>query len=1031
MLVTLLTLCLPSMSFAQTSTDSNIVTFNIPSQTLPGALNVFARQARVELVFAERGFDDVQTRAVIGTFRRERALELLLVGTGLRVGYGSGDSVIVQRADASRAIGDTDPEDDDLSMVLLAQTAVDQSRRVVQDTGSVSVSEDQSSAPTSRRRGGEQTEALEEITVTGSRIRGAESASPIIAIGRVDIDRAGFATVEEVLEFLPQNFGAGATVDATDLENALQAIGGRTQARGGGTSVNLRGLGTGSTLILVNGRRLSPGGFESRFTNIGSIPLTAVERVEVMTDGASAIYGSDAIAGVINFVMRSDYDGAETRLRYGSDARGGTSNVQLGQAFGKSWDSGNVLFSYEYYDSEALAASDRAFTASTDLTPFGGTDGRRPGGNPANIVADGQTFAIPAGQDGTSLTAADFDGSRSPNLFNPREFADQMPDIERNSAWLNVTQEVGSVNLFGHARYSKEENAVRFGSVADLIDIPVTDVNPFFVDPTGTGLTEVEVENYSLLNDFGPRGTLGEIESLGSTLGARLDLGNDWHIELVGNWSKEEQKRYFGSTIDRAGILAAANNPDPEMAFNPFGDGSNTNPALIASLVDRSRVFDDSSENTLWSVSINADGALFDSAGGTVRLAAGVDFRDESLSVVEADILDVPDQSRDILAVYGEVFFPIIGESNARPGFRQLEVSLAARFEEYSDFGSTTNPKLGLLWSPSNSLALRSTIGTSYRAPVLRDLDGSRRAGNDTFYFPQLFVDFGLAPFPFLVLNGANEELRPEEAVTWTAGFQWRPERIRGLSFDVTYFNVDFDDRIGSPVGNVFVATTDPNVASLVTLNPTLDQITAIVNDPRYFLGSPTWPFNVPAEDLISGVAPVGAIVNARRVNSSQLLVTGAELQMSYDFDTNIGAFSLDLNANYLFDFKRRIVPSDPLVEEVDTLGRPVDLRARAGVNYSRGSWVVSSFVNYTDGYTDRFSDPVRGVDSWTTIDLTIAYTIGEGAGFLNDTRLALTTQNLLNEDPPFVDTIGGVGYDATNANPLGQFFALQITKDW
>jgi len=998
--------------------EETAIRFDIPAQDLGEALNEFALQSGQEILYVGRDVEGRSAPGIEGSYEPTEALNLLLADTSLGYKVSELDTILV--GSTSVAGGDSESKNSRSQPTLMAQSQTTPTRSSANRrsaTGDVERDTD--------------VERLEEIVVTGSRIRGAESASPIVTIDRVEIDRAGFATVEEVIENLPQNFGAGATSDATNDTNLLQALGGNVRDIGGGTSVNLRGLGASSTLVLVNGRRLSPGGNEARFTNIASIPLTAVERVEVMTDGASAIYGSDAIGGVINFIMRTDYDGAETRLRHGTDARGGTSDILLGQAVGKSWSTGNVVFSYEYFDSDPLAAADRDFTASNDLSPFGGTDNRVIGGNPANLVAGGQTFAIPAGQDGTSLTAADFDAARSPNLFNANEFTDQIGSVERHSASLFLTQNFGSVNIFGQARFSTEDNSRRAPvPLLDLIDIPVTQTSPFFVDPTGTGLSEVTVENYSILDDFGPRVSSGEIDTLGATAGVRFDLGNDWSLELVGNWSKEEAAGFTTNEIDIDALLAAANDPNPDMAFNPFGDGSNTNPALLASLVIPSERFNGLSENELWSISLNANGTLFDGPGGAVKLATGIDYRDESLLWVSGSRQVLTDEGRGILAAYGELFFPIVGESNARAGLRRFEISLAARFEDYSDFGSATNPKLGLLWSPSNSMTFRGTFGTSYRAPSLRDLNTTPGPGNSNQYFSDFFVNvLPLAPFPFILLSGANEDLQPEEAVTWTAGFQWRPERVSGLSIDVTYFNIDFDDRISNPIRNVFAAITDPALASLINTNPTIEEITAIVNDPRYepdILGGPH-----PAADLISGALPVDAIVFNRRVNSAQLIVTGAQLQLAYDVDTRIGVIGINLNADYLFDFERRIVEADPLVEEVDTMGRPVDFRARGGANLSRGSWTVSGFVNYTDGYTDVFHDPVRSVDSWTTVDATIAYRTGGGAGFLSDTRLAITTQNLLNEDPPFVDTLGGIGYDATVANPLGRFFALQITKDW
>ena len=1012
-------------AFAIEPVTADPVDFQISEQPLNNALNEFARQSDREIFYASDVVDGIYANGIDGNYEPEEALELLLADSGLEYSVTASDTFLVndQR-------GASDSKNSQPTPVLMAQN-----QTPPQET------------PTSRSQATtidveDDDEVLEQIIVTGSRIRGAQNASPVVTITRAEIDMAGYATVEEVIENLPQNFGAGATSDATNPTNQFQAVGGQVSNFAGGTSINLRGLGTGSTLVLLNGRRMSPSGFAQRFTDISSIPVSAIERVEVLTDGASAVYGADAIGGVVNFILRDSYDGAETRLRYGSDSGGDTSSVQFGQSLGTSWDTGNVLLTYEYNDREALAAADRSFTASNDLSPFGGTDWRQPGGNPANIrigsFPNYVFYAIPEGQDGTALTAADFMGLENTQyFFNAQSNVDTIPASEQHSAFLHLRQMVASVELFGAARYSNRKSEHRFvQGVADFTvqgDDPATpdiEGNPWFVDPTGTGLTTVTIDNYALFDDFGPAVVIGEIETTGATLGAQFEYGEEWRGELVGNWSKEDASNWDGNRVDRTALAAAVNQTDPNLAFNPFGDGSNTNSAVIESVVDR-RLFRSLSENELWSVSFNIDGDIFDAGGGAARIAAGVDFREESLSTLSISAAtgdsEATNRDRDIFAAYGELFLPLVSDANRRKGIERLEISLAARYEEYSDFGDTINPKLGILWSPTESVAFRGTIGTSYRAPALVDLDDSDSRSSAWIYIPDFF---GL-PDSVLFGSGRNSDLQAEEATTWTAGIQWR---AGGLSIDATYFHIDFEDRIETPsVGGVFPAAIDPRFASIRNENPTSDEIAAIANDPRY---QPDWlsfagvgPYT--AADLISGAVPVGMIIDNFLTNLARSVVTGLELQFSYVRDTELGLFNIGLNGSYLFDYERQLLTTDPLVDEIDTLGRPVDLRARGNLGWGRAGWSVTTFVNYMDGYTDNVSTPDRSVDAWTTVDMTIAYKTQRTEGFFSDIRMGLTTQNLFDEDPPFVDTSGGVGYDATNANPLGRYFSFQITKDW
>lgn len=995
-----------------------LVEFQIPAQPAAKGLNLYAEQADLQIMFPYAAVRNVETNEVVGSFEKDVALETLLANTGLEIVYGTNNTATVRQIDLE---GDGEKEAGDSGKmppapILMAQnrTPAQQSRE--RQTNRAIDDQDERAVP-----------RLEEIVVTGSRIRGAQSASPVMTIDRAEIDMAGFATVEEIVEYLPQNFGTAASSDFDSNANLGDIVGANVRNFAGGTSVNLRGLGASSTLVLLNGRRMSPSGFSSAFTNIGSIPVTAIERVEVLTDGASAIYGADAIGGVINFILRENYDGAETRLHYGSDAGGDTSNMQFGQTFGTSWGSGSALLSYEYFESEALASTDRTFTASSDLRSLGGTDWRQPGGSPANIIADGRTYAIPDGQDGTALTPADFVGLEgTPNLFNERATTDLMPEIQRHNAFLHVTQRIGAVELLAAARASLEENVRRTSSTA-IQDFTVTDANPWFVDPTNSGLTQVQVDNYSISEEAGSVSTLGEIDAFGATLGAQVEFAENWSGDLSFNWSKEESLRAI-SGLDRAGrdaLRASVNLSDPALAFNPFSDGSNANNRAILEPLIGAFKPDVTYDNELWSADIGIDGSLFELTAGAAKLAAGVSFRQESLFTVTgllagtAGTTIVEDFSRDIRAVYAELFVPLVGHANSRPGLQRLEVSLAARHDDYSDFGSSANPKLGVLWSPLQSLTLRGTIGTSYRAPALSNLSAAREL---VFFFPPATI----------AAMGNNTDLQAEEATTWTAGIQWAPEAIDGLSLDVTYFEVEFTDRIETPAPSVIVALSDPAAfESIVTRNPTPEQIAAFANRSS-FLDA----FGVTAEDVLSGAVPIDLIVDNRLTNLAESEVTGVELQLSYAADSGLGTFSAGLNGNYLFDFKRKLLPTDPLVDEVDTYGRPVDFRARGNVGWSRNNWSVAGFVNYTDGYTDSVSGPARPddprrVDSWTTVDLTIAHETGSDSGFLSDVRMSLTTQNLFDEDPPFVDTRGGVGYDAINANPLGRFFVFQLTKAW
>ena len=432
------------------------VEFNIPAQPVAAALGDFARQAHAQLFFISDGFEDVRANGVIGTYPVQQALDLLLSGTGLAAHYSSNSSIKVRPAPLESRNRD-----------------------------------DERSDPASWSGGGEGgadlPDVLEEIVVTGTQIRGAGPVGTrVITLNRNYIEQSGLATTQELIQTVPQNFGAGA-----NEANTTVGLDAGSLHFGFSSSVNLRGLGADSTLVVLNGRRSAPGGGAGGFVDPNSIPVSAIDRIELLPDGASAIYGSDAIGGVVNIITRSDYRGAETRLRYSPDING-IGETRFSQMFGNSWDEGNALIVYEFYDRGSLHAEDRDYTASSDLTPFGGTNHDGQGSNPGNIVrytlADGSVqtvlFPIPAGQDGTSLAPSDLVPG-SPNLQNTRAGSTVLPRQTRHSLFAALSRRLSErTELFAEARYSTRSfESFAFSNASNPLTVPAT--NPFFVDPFG------------------------------------------------------------------------------------------------------------------------------------------------------------------------------------------------------------------------------------------------------------------------------------------------------------------------------------------------------------------------------------------------------------------------------------------------------------------------------------------------------------------------------------------------------------------
>lgn len=1001
------------------------VEFDIPAQPVSSALRAYAQQAKVQLLVLTEGLGEVQANAVTGRLDPQTALEVLLAGTGLQAEYRSDATVTVQRISglSSESVGVT--KNESVSHWLAQMPAA--SSRGDADIGTPRTRQSLMQANSAERRS--PSAAIEEIVVTGSNIRGVGAVgADVTTIDREYIEQSGIATTTELIQSVPQNFGLGAN-------EGVQAVGitpDTTNVNWGfSSSVNLRGLGNSSTLLLLNGRRSAGGGGGANFVDLNTIPIAVIERIEVLPDGASAIYGSDAVGGVVNVILRDDYEGAETTIRYAP----GTSDieeVQFSQVFGKKWDTGNVLFTLEYYDRSELKSEDRDYTRNSDLRPLGGGNHSSDGSNPGNIISPvtfAPAFAIPTGQDGTDLTPADLiDLSTNPeaiNLQNIREGSYVLPKQERHSAFVSATQEIANgIVLFAEARFSSREFE-QFTRAFETNFIFMPNTNPFFVDAFGDG--SPYFVNYNFAEDYGAPRESGEVRAIGGVLGANFLLRGSWDLEVYASYSTEDTFQRVDRLVNTALLATALADPDPTTAINLYGDGPNANPAAIAAIEGFREV---NVESELSTVNAVVEGHLFDVPGGAARLAFGGQFRNGALASSTTSFLAEAtpspgfgpfqfDLDRDISAAFAEIYLPLVSAENARSGIRDLAVSIAGRYEDYSDFGDSFDPKLGLAWSPIESLRIRGTVGTSFRAPLLTELN----TANNRILLRDIPSPTGSAAT--LIQLGNSPTMKAQEGETWTAGFDFQPGSPSGFNLGLTYFSTEVDNVIQRPTAFVSRILLDPIAnAPVITVCPCDAEAAALMSDPTF-------------QDTPIPPDQVQAIVNGHVQNIAKVELSGVDLNIAYPLNTEIGAFKLSLLASHLFEFKEQLV-AGPLVDNVDTIAHPNSLKLRSAVSWDVEGMNVLLRANHIGDYTNDLGSlnctvtPCR-VGSWTTWDVQVRYDFSDRvAGFLNGTQLSLSLQNALDEDPPFVE-IGseGVGFDVINANPMGRFLALQLTKSW
>ncbi|WP_433933410.1 TonB-dependent receptor domain-containing protein [Brevundimonas diminuta] len=966
-------LAISGAAHAQPQTPAQI-NFSIPAGPLGAALNTYASQAGRQLMFTSGQVAGRRTPGLSGRMTADAALDQLLAGSGLVAVQSSSGAWVLQRA----------PKDQ------LAEAVV-----------------------------------VDDVVVTGTLLRGpGDTPSPVTVIRRDDLDRTGRATIADALAALPQNYaGSGTPTTALVGSDPMQSNSGLA------TGVNLRGLGPDSTLVLVNGRRMAGAGGRGDFADVSAVPTAAVERVDVLLDGASALYGADAVGGVVNIILRRDFDGQESRLRIGA-SKGGGESVIAAHTVGRTWSTGQALLSYEFERQNPLSTMDRAYTATGDLRPFGGTDHRTYYGVPGNIVrfdnatsAYVVTHAIRPGADGVARSPADFVAGQQ-NYDNTRVGATLVPEFDRHAAYLYARQQIGShLEFTGDLRLSQREFETE--SLTPTTIATVTTANPHFVSPTGATSHSIA---YSFGEDIGASPRSGQARSLGASLGVRVFLPADWEAEAFLTYGTERtvdgSRGVLQSTYLQEALGNTADNPATAFSaardgyLNLFGAGAANSRAVLDFISSGWRRYTDESE--VASANLIAQGTAFKLPAGDLKVAVGAQFRTEALKNSGVTFTSgltplstrSPDKDRKVTAAFIEVRAPLIGPDNAIPGVQKLELSLAGRVEDYDDIGSTANPKIGLMWTPLDDLKVRANWGTSFRAPAMTELAQRR-------YISATFVADTVGQQVALFEGGGNPDLKPETADTFTFGFDYRP-KDSPFRIGATWFDIVFSDQIGSPArDNLPQVLLDPDLAPFVRRidrNSAADRaaVDALINSPDFLL-----PGVLPADAF-------GVIVDARWLNTASVEVRGLDGYAAYDRALAGGELTLEATASYMTDYKRRITSAAPTLDLVDTYGFPVDLRGTVSGRWARDDLSLRVAVNHVGGYRDLQD---ARIGSWTTTDMQVGWrpsgSWGEGL------NLIVSVRNVFDADPPFFDAITGVGFDAGQADPLGRTFALQLTKRW
>ncbi len=825
--------------------------FNIPAQNLGDALTQFARQSGQQLLFAPSLVAGKRSNALVGAFTPREGLMRLLSGSG--IGFRTSPSGAYLLGNGAGPA---------------TSTAVIPDNADQDDTGN------------------------SEIVVTGTNIRGgAPIGSPLIRHSASEIAQSGAGTIEEFAARLPENFSSvsGPSATYSNVATRQNQAGSNSFA---GAGFNIHGVGPQATLTLIDGQRVASAGGRGSFVDVNSIPVAAVERIDVLADGSSAIYGADAVAGVVNIVLRRDFEGALGSIRYSTTSDGGADQF-IGTALGgHSWQTGNIMGAFEYSRQYRLLSTDRAY--------------------------------IPT---------------------QPRP-VDLLPNNRTTNAVLALTQGLDpatSIHLSGF--YSHREFAGLSGSAGLLLD--------------RSGSTE-------------SRGGLAEFEH---------EFDN-WRLRATASWFSNDQN--LTQSFPQQPAIAPS--------FNSYNSAQ-------------------------WSVGLQADGRLVRIGNRDVRVAVGVGLRRED---GEGRSGNSPfDLQRSVASVYGELVSPIIVNSSGRQDV--LSATVAARYDDYSDFGSTTNWKLGLRFVPVEGFAIRASYGTSFRAPSLGELIPS-----ELYYTVAIPNGMGGTTNTLLNMSTGLSPLEPETARTFNIGIDLLDAPIQGLRASISYYNVRYSDRIAAPPlqsGILGIYTQPISLEPYIIRNPPLSVVTAAFQSPA-FLGD------------FAGAGPGGitAIFNGGFTNIARTKTSGIDGYLSYNRPFAGGNINASAWLTYIIDNEYTAAPGAIGLPLLNNVGGPVDFRARGMIGWSNRSTTVNASVNYVDGYQNTYFTPSRHISSWTTFDLYAAYQTPPDRRFLGGITISASIRNLFNERPPLVNAPTGtifinIGYDATNADPFGRIFAIQLQK--
>lgn len=890
---------------------------------------------------------------------------------------------------------------------------------------------------------------LEKVEVTGSSIKRteAETALPVQVLRREDIERVGAATTEELLRQVTAATSAGSI-------QATQANGTITTSQ---STISLRALGSTRTLVLVNGRRVAVfGGTTSTAVDVNSIPISAIDRIEVLKEGASSLYGSDAVAGVVNFILRKEYSGSEFRAGYGEPTHGGGGKTWSVSAFtGVGAPDGRFsgFVGGGYEKQESISGASRRYAHNINVAE--NNDLSSTIAFPGNILY-GPTFgrlASPAfpNCEPTGIVSPFFNGNVNSGQacrFENSPFLTVQPELEKTYFVANGRVKLtSSIEAYVESGFSR--NHFTYGTqpvpISEATTLPATNpYNAYLANliatryptlPAGLARFSTLGNTLVLLPPTSPYYPTSFVASLGLSTsqpiafryrdfanGLRSTRDEADNTRLVaglrGNAGGWDYDAAFSHSQSKAASVLLAGYPRYSL-FLPLLDAGNINPfgpTSDASALEAARnaEFRDAiyrSKTSSTGLDARASRELMDLRGGALAVAAGAEFREEKFTFTPSEAFQLGDiagfggnilgvdRKRHVASAFAEV---------AMPFFKGFEVDLGIRSDNYQVVGSTTNPKISMKWNPSAEWLLRGSYGTGFRAPSLTDLytaqassvtpNGTRdpiRCPNPTTGAPADCNN------QFPTITGGNPNLKPEKSRSGTFGFIFEPVPFVSIGVDAYWIFLKDSIVIGG-LNSAFILANATNATQYSSF---------------LVRGAP--------DGNASGVGPIVGIIQTTS-NLFKVRVSGADVDLKLVPLRAAGErLTLRLDGSYVFDFKRQNADNtytNQVDQALNAAGGVIPRwRHVASAVWERGPFSASVSQNFQKHYNDLAANITgvgRIVASYETFDLQGAYT------GIRNLRLTLGMKNVMDRAPPYTNAGGqfAAGFDIAYADVRGRF---------